>query len=84
MAKTLDSCGFKLTTPMGHFVGLDLIEARVDTKSEVVLVPGLAMIIHPCFDNFYGKTIMVWGETFFMTEKGPIRLNRKGDTFHVI
>jgi len=84
MAKTAKEYGFGLTTPMGHFVGLDLIEARVDTDSQVILEPGVAMILHPRLDDFKGRRIILWGETYLMTERGPIRLTQTDDTLHTI
>jgi len=84
MAKTAKAHGFGLTTPMGHFVGIDLIEARVDANSQVILQPGVAMILHPRLDDFRGRQIILWGETYFMTEKGPIRLTQTDDTLHTV
>jgi hypothetical protein len=81
---TLEGSKFELTTPMGHFVGIDLIEARVDRESEVVLVPGTAMIIHPCISNSRGIEIIPWGQTYFITEKGPIKLNKAEDVLQTI
>lgn len=40
MGRASEGLGFKLSTPMGHFVGLDLIEGRVEPQSPVVLEPG--------------------------------------------
>ena len=84
MAKTAKGYGFGLTTPMGHFVGLDLIEARVDADSQVILEPGVAMILHPRLDDFKGRRIILWGETYIMTERGPIRLTRTDDTLQTV
>jgi Xaa-Pro aminopeptidase len=84
MAKTAKGYGFGLTTPMGHFVGLDLIEARVDADSQVILEPGVAMILHPRLDDFNGRRIILWGETYIMTERGPIRLTQTDDTLHTV
>jgi len=84
MSKTAKGYGFGLTTPMGHFVGLDLIEARVDADSQVILEPGVAMILHPRLDDFKGRRIILWGETYIMTETGPIRLTQTDDTLHTV
>ena len=84
MAKTAKEYGFGLTTPMGHFVGLDLIEARVDADSQVILDPGVTMILHPRLDDFKGRRILLWGETYIMTERGPIRLTQTDDTLHTV
>jgi Xaa-Pro aminopeptidase len=84
MARTAKEYGFGLTTPMGHFVGLDLIEARVDADSQVILEPGVTMILHPRLDDFRGRRIILWGETYLMTERGPIRLTQTDDTLHTV
>lgn len=84
MSKTAKGYGFGLTTPMGHFVGLDLIEARVDADSPVILEPGVAMILHPRLDDFKGRRIILWGETYIMTETGPIRLTQTDDTLPTV
>jgi len=84
MSKTAKGYGFGLTTPMGHFVGLDLIEARVDADSPVILEPGVAMILHPRLDDFKGRRIILWGETYILTETGPTRLTQTDDTLHTV
>jgi Xaa-Pro aminopeptidase len=84
IAKTAKEHGFGLTVPMGHFMGLDLVEARVTPDSQVVLEPGIAMILHPRLDDFKGRQIILWGESYLMTEKGPFRLNKTDDTLHTV
>jgi len=84
MAETAKEYGFGLTTPMGHFVGLDLVEARVDANSRVILEPGIAMILHPRLDDFKGRRILLWGETYMMTDRGPTRLNQTDDTLYTV
>jgi len=74
----------RLTTPMGHFVGLDLIEARAEAGSEVVLEPGIAMIVHPRIDDSKGTRIILWGETHFITHKGPTSLNQTDNILHTV
>jgi hypothetical protein len=76
--------GFRLTTPLGHFTGLDLIEGRVDAESQLRMDPGTAWIIHPRMDDLKGTRIILWGETYYMTEEGPLRLNKTDDTLHVL
>jgi len=84
MAETAKEYGFGLTTPMGHFAGLDLVEARVDGNSQVTLEPGVALILHPRLDDFKGRRILLWGETYMMTDRGPARLNQTDDTLHTV
>jgi hypothetical protein len=42
------------------------------------------MILHPRLDDFKGRRIILWGETYLMSEKGPIRLTRTDDTLHTV
>ncbi len=84
MAETAKKYGFQLTTPMGHFVGLDLIEARVDADSRVILEPGIAFILHPRLDDSKGRRIILWGATYLMTDRGPIRLTQTDDTLRTV
>jgi len=75
--------GFSLGLPMGHFAGLDVMEGRVGPDSDVPLEPGIAVVIHPCVMNAQGIRLL-WGETYFMTEDGPVRLNQADDALHVL
>lgn len=84
MAETSKQCGFTLTAPLGHFVGLDLIEGRVAAESEVVFNPGVAAIIHPRIDDSKGANMLLWGQTYFMTEHGPACLNQTDDVLHTV
>ena len=84
MARAARKQNFKLMTPMGHFCGLDLVEGRVGEDSQVVLQPGITMILHPRLDDSKGRRMILWGETYLMTENGPIRLNRTDDLLHVV
>lgn len=84
MSKPAAENGFKLTTPMGHFVGLDLVEARVDAQSQVVFSPGLTFILHPNIADSNNVRIL-WGQTYYMTADGPISFNSTDlDTVYVI
>ena len=74
MARTAEEKNFKLTTPMGHFYGLDLVEGRFDGESQVVLNPGVTAIVHPRLDDSKGRNMILWGETYLMTEQSPLRL----------
>ncbi len=84
MAATAKQYGFTLTAPLGHFVGIDLIEARVAADSEIIFNPGIAAIIHPRIDDGQGANMLLWGETYFMTEQGLSRLNRTDDALHTV
>ena len=84
MAGAAEEKNFKLTTPLGHFCGLDLIEARVHAESQVVLDPGVTMILHPRLDDSRGRNVLPWGETYLMTDQGPLRLNQTDDALHTV
>ena len=84
MADTSRKYGFILTAPLGHFVGLDLIEGRVAAESEVVFNPGVAAIIHPRIDDSKGANMLLWGETYFMTETGLVCLNQTDNVLHTV
>lgn len=83
VARAAEKEGFALGFPMGHFVGLDVMEGRVSPDSDVVLDPGIAVVIHPCVMNAQGVRFL-WGQTYFMTDGGPVRLNQSDDAFHVV
>jgi Xaa-Pro aminopeptidase len=84
MDRTAGAYGLGLMTPMGHFVGLDLVEGRFDADSEVVLDPGIAFILHPRLDDPKGSRIILWGETYLITDQGAMRLNKTDDTLHTV
>jgi Xaa-Pro aminopeptidase len=84
MAETSKKYGFTLTAPLGHFVGLDLIEGRVAAESDVLFNPGIAAIIHPRIDDSKGANMLLWGETYFMTGNGLVRLNQTDDVLHTV
>jgi Xaa-Pro aminopeptidase len=84
MARVAEENNFKLTTPMGHFCGLDLVEGRFDGESQVVLNPGVTAILHPRLDDSKGRNMILWGETYLMTDQGPLRLNQTDDTLHTV
>ncbi|MEI9475496.1 MAG: M24 family metallopeptidase [Deltaproteobacteria bacterium] len=84
MAGAAEEKNFKLTAPLGHFCGLDLIEARVDGESQVALDPGVTVILHPRLDDSKGRNMILWGETYLMTDQGPLRLNQTDDTLHTV
>ncbi len=41
-------------------------------------------ILHPRLADFKGRRIILWGETYIMTETGPFRLTRTDDTLHTV
>jgi len=79
MTSAAEKDGFKLNPIMGHFLGLDLTEARFDdTQGQVVFAPGMAMVIHPTLYDPH-EISMFWGQTYLTTNDGPIQLNQTED-----
>jgi len=92
--------GFKVSKPMtvmeehvmksglnyipiyGHIVGIDMVEDRPSPKNDTEIVPGMVFIVHPC--PGLGKSSLLWGETYLITEKGNLRLNKVGDELIVL
>jgi len=73
--------GFTLTPPTGHYVGLSLMDAGAgfdEVQGQAVLAPGTALILHPAIRDAEGIQIF-WGQTYFMTGRGPVSLNRTDD-----
>jgi Xaa-Pro aminopeptidase len=79
MAIAAERDGFKLNPIMGHFVGLDLTEARFyEAEGQVVFAPNIAIIIHPTISNSQ-EISMFWGQTYLTTDNEPVKLNRTED-----
>ncbi len=80
MAAVAAKEGFTLTPIMGHFLGLDLTEARLgEAEGQVVLEPHMAMVTHPTIRNKLGIH-MFWGESYLTTENEPVKLNQADRT----
>ena len=72
-------CGYLPKPPSGHICGIDLLETRVSRENEMVLEPGMAVIIHPTVFTPDGKNRFFWGETYLVNANGYERLNRSTD-----
>ena len=72
------AAGYVMKPPVGHLCGADMIELRVATF-ERVLVPWMAVIIHPTVYTPDLKNQFFWGETYLITNDGCVRLNKAGD-----
>ena len=74
--------GLDYTPIYGHIVGIDMVEDRPSPKNETEIAPGMVFIVHPCPAS--GKSSLLWGETYLITEKGNQRLNKVGDELIVL
>jgi hypothetical protein len=64
---------------MGHICGIDLVESLIESRNQMKLTPGTAVILHPRLFTPDGKSNSFWGETYLVTQDGYERLNRVGD-----
>jgi len=71
--------GYLLVPPLGHISGIDLLEGRVAQQNEMVLEPGMSVILHPTVSTPDHKSNFFWGETYWVTHDGYERLHRTGD-----
>jgi Xaa-Pro aminopeptidase len=71
--------GYLLAPPLGHISGIDLLEGRVAQQNEMVLEPGMSVILHPTVSTPDNKSNFFWGETYLVTHDGYERLHRTGD-----
>jgi Xaa-Pro dipeptidase len=72
-------CGYMLKPPFGHISGIDLVEARVSPRNDMVLTPGTSVTIHPTIFTKDEKNWSFCGETYLVTQDGYERLNKAGD-----
>jgi Xaa-Pro aminopeptidase len=79
MEEPVKEAGYLLRPPLGHICGIDLIEGRVSLQNEMVLQPGIAVILHPTILTNDGKRSFFWGETYLVKEKGFERLHQSRD-----
>lgn len=82
MENFVRSRGFEVTPVYGHIVGIDMVEERPSPKNETEITPGMVFIVHPW--PVLGRSSLLWGETYLITEKGNQRLNRVGDELVVL
>jgi len=78
MGREAEQMGFKLTAPVGHYTGLDLVDARINPGVDLILRPGASAIIHPVLENGDGVRLFL-GQTYLSLEKETSSLNATDD-----
>ncbi|MGH7772671.1 MAG: M24 family metallopeptidase [Candidatus Binatia bacterium] len=82
MEDYVKNSGLGCTPVYGHIVGIDMVEDRPSPQNQTEIVPGMVFIVHP-WPILDGSSLL-WGETYLITEKGNLRLNRVGDDLIVL
>ncbi|MFQ5681681.1 MAG: M24 family metallopeptidase [Candidatus Binatia bacterium] len=82
MEESIKRSGLDYIPIYGHIVGIDMVEDRPSPKNDTEIVPGMVFIVHPCPGK--GKSSLLWGETYLITEKNNLRLNQVGDELIVL
>jgi Xaa-Pro aminopeptidase len=69
--------------PLGHGMGLDLVEPPLMLpQDETVIKPGMIIAVHP---SFTWKDIDIWiGDTFLVTESGVENLSNYPNELHIL
>lgn len=80
----VENLGYTSGANCGHICGCDLNEERLDITNERILLPGMAVIIHPSIFAPGMTSSIFWGETYLITEEGCERLMKTGDELPVI
>ena len=78
MNQAAERMGYKLTTPVGHYTGLDLVDTRINPGIDLILKQGASAIVHPVLENGDGIRLF-WGQTFLVQEKETVSLNSTDD-----
>ena len=82
--KYTEDAGYTFSLPCGHICAIDLNEERLDESNDRVLLPGMAVILHPSILAPNITTGVFWGETFLITENGNERLMDSGDGLMIV
>ena len=78
MNQAAERMGYKLSTPIGHYTGLDLVDTRINPGTDLILKQGASAIVHPVLENGDGIRLF-WGQTFLVREKATVSLNSTDD-----
>jgi hypothetical protein len=68
-----------LWTTLAAGMGSNNKRTRVSRQNEMVLEPGMAVIIHPTVFTPDGRNSFFWGETYCVSPGGYERLHRSTD-----
>jgi Xaa-Pro aminopeptidase len=78
MSRDAERMGYKLTAPVGHYTGLDLVDARINPGIDLILKQGASAIVHPVLEN--GDAVrLFWGQTYLALEQETVSLNSTDD-----
>jgi len=69
---------------IGHMCGLDLTDGNLLDDSEVVMTPGMGLIIHPSILKADNTCEIFAGETYMVTETGFEELNSSENKIYVV
>jgi methionine aminopeptidase len=78
MSQCAETMGYRLTVPVGHYTGLDLVDARINPGIDLTVRQGASAIVHPVLENGEGVRLF-WGQTYLVLEKETISLNSTDD-----
>ena len=78
MSQYAERVGYKLTVPVGHYTGVDLVDARINPGIDLILKEGASAILHPVLEN--GDAVrLFWGQTYLVLGKETVPLNSTDD-----
>lgn len=84
IASAIEESGHKMGLHPGHSQGLDIFERPIlDTKEEAELAPGMIIVVHPHVLLPSGGGVWI-GDTFLVTDQGPLPLQKSGKGLGVI
>ena len=84
LKETIESKSWKMDMNTGHSQGLDIFEPPlISAFDQTELKPGMVIVLHPRV--FISPKANVWvGNTYLITEKGAVCLNKADDKLAVI
>jgi Xaa-Pro aminopeptidase len=78
MSRYAERMGYKLTEPVGHYTGVDLVDARINPGINLIVKEGASAILHPVLENDDAVRLF-WGQTYLVLGKETVALNSTDD-----